>query len=64
MPEREHSDRDAQPSRERPHDVQLTHLRFLRWLIDTGRLEHPLAGPPSGPLAETSLAGHTLPTAV
>jgi hypothetical protein len=63
MNELEHADSTAQTSEVQLKDVKLTHLRFLRWLIETGRLEHPLAGPPSGPLAETSLAGHTLPTA-
>jgi len=33
-------------------DVDLRRLRFLRWLASQGRLEHEVAGPPSGTLAE------------
>ncbi len=38
--------------REAPKPVSMAHLRFLRWLAERGKLEHPPAGPPSGPLAE------------
>ena len=34
----------------------LAHLRFLRWLAERVLLEHPMAGPPSGPLAEQAAA--------
>ena len=33
---------------ERPRDVDLRHLRFLRWLAEHGELEHEVFGPPSG----------------
>jgi hypothetical protein len=36
---------------EPPKTINVAHLRFLRWLIEQGRLEHPPAGPPSGELA-------------
>jgi hypothetical protein len=36
---------------EAPHDVDLARLRFLRWLIETGRLGHGTAGPATGELA-------------
>lgn len=39
--------------REAPRPVDVAHLRFLRWLAERGRLEHPAAGPPSGELACT-----------
>lgn len=31
--------------------VRLPHARFLRWLAEQGRLEHPAYGPPSGHVA-------------
>ena len=34
---------------ERPREVSLAHLRFLRWLGEQGLLEHELFGPPAGP---------------
>jgi hypothetical protein len=37
--------------REAPRPVDAGHLRFLRWLAERGRLEHPVAGPPYGELA-------------
>ena len=33
---------------ERSRDPDLERLRFLRWLVERGRLEHGVAGPPSG----------------
>jgi hypothetical protein len=36
---------------EAPQAINMAHLRFLRWLIEQGRLEHPPAGPPSGEFA-------------
>ena len=36
---------------EAPRDVDLARLRFLRWLIETGRLGHGTAGPPTGAFA-------------
>ncbi len=35
----------------KPREINVAHLRFLRWLVEQGRLEHPPAGPPSGELA-------------
>ena len=32
-----------------PREIDLAHLRFLRWLGERGRLEHGPSGPPSGP---------------
>lgn len=31
--------------------VRLNHAKFLRWLAEQGRLEHPAYGPPSGHVA-------------
>lgn len=33
-----------------PRAVNLDRLAFLRWLGERGKLEHEIAGPPSGPL--------------
>jgi hypothetical protein len=33
---------------EAPKAMNVAYLRFLRWLIEQGRLEHPPAGPPTG----------------
>lgn len=44
-------DGDLRMFREAPRPVDLARLRFLRWLAEQGRLEHPAAGPPSGELA-------------
>jgi hypothetical protein len=30
--------------------VDMRRLSFLRWLAEEGKLEHAVAGPPSGPL--------------
>jgi hypothetical protein len=38
--------------REVPGPVNVTRLRFLRWLAEHDRLEHPPAGPPTGELAD------------
>jgi len=40
---------------EAPHDVDLARLRFLRWLIETGRLGHGSAGPPTGEFARLAM---------
>jgi hypothetical protein len=45
-------DGELQMFREAPRPVNLAHLRFLRWLVDQGRLEHSPAGASSGELAE------------
>jgi len=31
---------------EEPREPNYEHLRFLRWLVEHGHLEHPVAGPP------------------
>jgi hypothetical protein len=36
---------------EAPRDVDLARLRFLRWLVETGRLGPGTAGPPTGEFA-------------
>jgi hypothetical protein len=53
MENTKHYDGELQMFRETAGSVNLAHLRFLRWLIENGRLEHRPAGPPSGPLAES-----------
>ncbi|HEY7065095.1 MAG TPA: hypothetical protein VII06_26705 [Chloroflexota bacterium] len=50
-------DGDLRMFRETPQPVDMARLRFLRWLAERGRLEHPAAGPPSGELA-TAHAAH------
>jgi len=45
-------DGDLQMFRESPHDVNLAHLRFLRWLAERGRLEGVVEGRPSGEFAD------------
>jgi hypothetical protein len=37
--------------RDAPKPVNLAHLRFLRWLAEQGRLEHPVVGRPRGEFA-------------
>jgi hypothetical protein len=39
-------DGDLQMYVEEPREPDDAHLRFLRWLVEHGRLEHPVAGPP------------------
>ncbi len=41
-------DRQLQMFVEPPHEADLAHLRFLRWLGEHGRLEHQPAGPAVG----------------
>jgi hypothetical protein len=36
---------------ERPHEADAARLGFLRWLAEHGRLEHAIAGLPSGEYA-------------
>ena len=45
-------DGDLQMFRETTRPVGMARLRFLRWLVEQGRLEHLPAGPPGGELAE------------
>jgi hypothetical protein len=49
-------DGDLRMFRESSRPVDLARLRFLRWLAERGRLEHPAAGPPSGELAAAPTA--------
>jgi len=44
-------DGTLQMFRDAPKPVNGAALRFLRWLAEQGRLEHPVAGPPSGEFA-------------
>jgi hypothetical protein len=39
-------DGDLQMFVQRPREIDLAHLLFLRWLAERDRLEHPVAGPP------------------
>ena len=48
-------DSELQMFADPPRDVDLAHLRFLRWLSERGRLEHAPAGPPSGRYALRSV---------
>jgi len=45
-------DSDLQMYADPPHEIDLDYLRFLRWLSQSGRLEHRPIGPPSGECAE------------
>jgi len=45
-------DGTLQMFRDTPKPVNWAHLCFLRWLVEQGRLEHPVCGPPSGEFAE------------
>ncbi len=38
--------------REEGKPIDYQRLQFLRWLLEEGRLEHPPAGPPSGPFTQ------------
>ena len=41
-------DPELQMFTDAPHVPNLACLRFWRWFVEQGRLEHPPAGPPSG----------------
>ncbi len=45
---------DLDDFRDLPVGVNVAHLRFLRWLIEQGRLEHPAAGPSTGMFARVT----------
>ena len=56
-------DSELQMFADQPREVDLAHLRFLRWLGERGRLEHATAGPPAGlyacrPVANAGAPGH------
>lgn len=40
---------------ESAHEPNGATLRFLRWLVERGRLEHDAAGPPSGEYVDRAL---------
>jgi hypothetical protein len=56
-------DADLQMFRETLRAVNLAHLRFLRWLVEEGRLEHGVAGVPAGELAEQATVEERLAAA-
>jgi hypothetical protein len=37
-------------------EADLESLRFMRWLVEQGRLEHGAAGPPAGEYADPGVA--------
>jgi hypothetical protein len=43
--------------RETPRAISMAHLRFLRWLVEQGRLEHLPYGLPCGEFAAGDVAG-------
>lgn len=45
-------DSDLKMYVEAEREVDLRRLRFLRWLVAQGRLEHEVAGPPAGPFVD------------
>ena len=48
-------DSDLQMFVEPPHEVNLAHLHFLRWLAERGRLEHEPARTPVAERAAEAL---------
>jgi hypothetical protein len=53
-------DGDLGMFREESVAVDFARLSFVRWLVEHGKLEHPPAGPPSGPFAEAQLEAFPL----
>ena len=51
MKDRKSFDGDLQMFRDAPQPVNMDRLRFLRWLAEQGRLEHPVVGRPRGEFA-------------
>ena len=47
-----------------PQPVDLGRLSFLRWLAENDKLEHRVAGPPSGPLVGQGDAKPASPVSV
>ena len=41
--------------REAPKGINVAHLRFLRWLVEQGRLEHLPYGPPQGEFVDADV---------
>jgi hypothetical protein len=56
-------DGDLRMFRESAQPINMERLRFLRWLVEQGKLEHLPAGPPAGPLADEQPEGELLPAA-
>lgn len=48
-------DSDAQMFVEEPKQLDESHIRFMRWLAENGRLEHPVAGPSSNVMSEPAI---------
>ena len=48
-------DRQLQMFVEPPHEADLAHLHFLRWLVEHGRLEHETAGSAVGEYAASPI---------
>lgn len=46
-----HYDAELQMFVEQPREADLARLRFVRWLVERGRLEHAAAGAPAGEYA-------------
>jgi hypothetical protein len=51
-------DADLQMFADPPRDPGRTHLGFLRWLAEQGRLEHEAVGAPGGEYASDELDEH------
>jgi hypothetical protein len=54
MTERTSFNGTLQVFRDASKPVNRADLRFLRWLAEQGRWEHPVVGPPSGEFAEAT----------
>ncbi len=54
----EQYDQDLQLFVERLRDANQGHLRFLRWLGEQDRLEHPVSGPPCGAFATPAVRAY------
>jgi hypothetical protein len=46
-----HYDGELQMFCEPVHEVDLARLRFLRWMVEQGKLEHDASGEPTGEYA-------------
>ena len=51
QPESRGYDTELHMYREPVRELDRATLLFVRWLVEQGLLEHPVAGPPSGPMA-------------
>lgn len=50
-----HYDSDLSMFVDQPHEVDLAHVEFQRWLVLHGYADHGVAGPSSGELAEQAV---------